>query len=172
MHLSVYTDYSLRILMYLADREDMPATIAEAAAQLQVSRNHLMKIVFRLGRGGYVQTLRGKSGGFRLARPPAEIGLGDVVRFTEADMVLVPCFEAGKTACTFLPDCELRRALQGALAAFAQVLDQYSIADLTRKQSPLHGLLSVAEETVGIPTSPPREPHAQRPVRRKRTSAA
>lgn len=79
-------------------------------------------------------------------------------------MVLVPCLAAGKAACTFLPDCELRRALQGALAAFAQLLDQYSIADLTRKQSPLRGLLSVAEEPVGNPNSPPTEPHALRPA--------
>lgn len=171
MHLSVYTDYSLRLLMYLAGREDRPATIAETAAQLQVSRNHLMKIVFRLGRGGYIRTLRGKSGGFRLARPPAEIGLGDVVRFTEADMVLVPCFEAGKAACTFLPDCELRRALQGALAAFAAVLDQYSIADLTRKQSPLHGLLSMAQEPAGMPTPSSPALQTRRSAKRKRAGA-
>ena len=167
MHLSVYTDYSLRLLMYLAGREEAPTTIAEAAAHLRVSRNHLMKIVFRLGRGGYIRTLRGKSGGFRLARPPTEIGLGDVVRFTEADMALVPCFETGKAACTFLPDCELRRALEGALAAFAQALDQYSIADLTRKQSPLRGLLSMAEEPVGIPNPTAAGLQARQSAKRK-----
>lgn len=156
MHLSVYTDYSLRLLMYLALKEEAPATIAEAAGHLQVSRNHLMKIVYRLGRGGYIRTLRGKSGGFHLARPPAEIGLGDVVRYTEADMALVPCFETGKAVCTFLPDCELRHALQGALAAFAQALDQYSIADLTRKRGPLRALLSMDRESAGNLDTPRR----------------
>jgi Rrf2 family transcriptional regulator, nitric oxide-sensitive transcriptional repressor len=163
VHLSVHTDYSLRLLMYLALKGEAPATVAEAADYLRVSRNHLMKVVYRLGRGGYVLTLRGKSGGFRLARPPAEISLGDVVRYTETDMSLVPCFANGELACTFLPDCQLRQAMHGALRAFITALDRTSVADLTRQRSPLQAVLAQHHGPVAALA---RERGGRRPAKR------
>lgn len=172
MHLTVYTDYSLRLLMYLALKDEASATVGEAAGHLRVSRNHLMKVVYRLGQGGYIRTVRGKSGGFRLARPPAEIGLGDVVRYTESDMALVPCFVTGEAVCTFLPDCELRHALHGALAAFAQVLDRYSIADLTRKRGRLRTLLSMDQDPGGALGRPHKGARSRHPRKRDQPAPA
>ena len=93
VRLTVYTDYSLRMLMYLAVKGDGLATIAEVADAYGISKAHLTKVAHQLGLAGYVETVRGKGGGLRLARPAERIGLGDVVRRTEPDMALVPCFE-------------------------------------------------------------------------------
>ena len=98
MRLTVYTDYALRLLMYLALKEDGLATIAEIADRYRISRNHLMKVAYELGLAGYVETVRGRGGGLRLAKPPESIWLGDVVRHTEQDMVLVPCFDSEAAA--------------------------------------------------------------------------
>lgn len=142
MRLTVYTDYSLRLLMYLALKDPGPATIVEVAERLQVSKNHMMKVVYRLGLGGYIRTLRGRSGGLRLARPASDIRLGDVVRYTESDMAVVPCFSPGGDAgCVLFPKCELRHALDEALRAFLEVLDRYTIADVTRQPRGLRALL-------------------------------
>jgi Rrf2 family nitric oxide-sensitive transcriptional repressor len=143
VRLTVQTDYALRLLMYLALNEPASATIGQAASSLLVSRNHLMKIVHRLGLGGFIHTLRGKSGGLRLARPSGDIRLGDIVRYTESDMALVPCFAPEGAACALLPQCVLRQALNGALAAFLQVLDRYSVADLTSNAAGLRALLAM-----------------------------
>ena len=114
MRLTVYTDYSLRMLMYLAVKSDGLATIAEVAVAYGISKAHLTKVAHQLGLAGFVETVRGKGGGLRLARPPTAIGLGDVVRHTEPDMALVPLLWAGARA---LPDCAglrpTRRALRG-----------------------------------------------------------
>lgn len=141
MRLTVYTDYSLRLLMYLALKDPEPATVEEVAGRLGVSKNHLTKVVYRLGLGGYVQTLRGRYGGLRLARPAKTISLGDVVRYTESDMAMVPCFGAGEANCVLFPKCDLRHALDEALRAFLEVLDGYSIADVTQSRSGLRALL-------------------------------
>ncbi|MFL5289295.1 MAG: Rrf2 family transcriptional regulator [Rhodopila sp.] len=141
------------------------ATIGEVAGRLQVSGNHLMKVVHRLGVGGYVQTLRGKSGGLRLARPASEIRLGDVVRYTESDMALVPCLSPVCGACAFLPECALRKALEAALKAFTQVLDGYSIADLTTKRGPLRALLAMQDDHIAVPTQNDRRNFRRRQFR-------
>ena len=93
MRLTVYTDYALRMLMYLALKEDELATIAEISVSYGISKNHLMKVAHQLGVAGYVETVRGRGGGLRLARRIEAIGLGEVVRFTEPDMAIVPCFK-------------------------------------------------------------------------------
>jgi len=93
LRLTVYTDYALRLLMYLALKEDQLATIAEIAKSFAISRNHLMKVAYQLGVAGYVETVRGRGGGLRLAKPAATIGLGDVVRCTEPDMAIASCFK-------------------------------------------------------------------------------
>lgn len=141
MRLTVYTDYSLRVLMYVALRPDRMVTISEIATSYGISRNHIMKVVYELGVGGYIETVRGQNGGMRLAKTPQDIGLGDVVRRCEPDMALVPCFEPLHAACVITPACKLKRALQRARDSFMSVLDEYSLADLTENREALSALL-------------------------------
>ena len=143
MRLTVYTDYALRLLMYLAVKDDGLATIAEVAERYDISRNHLMKVAHQLGLAGYVATVRGRSGGLRLARPAADINLGDVVRHTEQDMARVPCMSPVDAACAIRPSCRLKRALGRATAAFLDVLDEYSLGDLVKPRNALRGLLDL-----------------------------
>ena len=96
MRLTVYTDYALRVLMYLALKEDRLATITEIADSFGISKNHLTKVAHQLGVAGYVETVRGRGGGLRLARPIEAIGLGEVVRYTEPDMAIVACLKASR----------------------------------------------------------------------------
>ena len=154
MRLTVYTDYALRVLMYVAVKEDGLATIAEIAERYGISRNHLMKVAHQLGIAGYLETVRGRSGGLRLARPAADINLGDVVRYTEQDMALVPCMSPVDAACAIRPSCLLKRALDRAAAAFLGVLDEYSLSDLVK---PRHAL----RELLDLGTSPRRLAHAR-----------
>ena len=143
MRLTVYTDFSLRMLMFLALRGDRLATIAEIAKAYGISKNHLMKVAYQLGLAGYVETVRGKGGGLRLARRPQDIVLGEVVRRTEPDMALVPCFAPDDASCAIFPSCALRGALSGARDAFLAALDEHTLADLVRPRAPLQKLLSV-----------------------------
>src|ERR1039458_3982395 len=107
VRLTAYTDFSLRVLMFLAVKQDGLATIAEIAGAYRISKNHLMKVAHQLGVAGYVETVRGKGGGLRLARRPQDIVIGEVVRRTEPDMALVPCFAPDDASCTILPSCAL-----------------------------------------------------------------
>ena len=145
MRLTVYTDYALRVLMYVAVRPDPLPTIGQIADAYQISRNHLMKVVYELGQAGYLETVRGKNGGLRLARRPEEIGLGLLVRETEPDMALVPCFDPINAKCAITPACRLRGALAEARTAFLAVLDAYSLADLVSNREPLRQLLGAAD---------------------------
>lgn len=153
MRLTVYTDFSLRLLMYLALKDDGLATIAEVADSYGISKNHLMKVAHQLGVAGYVVTVRGRSGGLRLAKPLAAIGLGEVVRHTEPDLALVPCFEPVDAPCAIRRCCVLQRALDKARAAFLAVLDGYTLADLVQPRSSLQALLAIAP---AVPRKPPR----------------
>ncbi|WP_424136343.1 RrF2 family transcriptional regulator [Roseomonas chloroacetimidivorans] len=132
MRLTLYTDYALRSLIYLGLRPDRRVSIREIATAHRISENHLVKVVHQLGRGGFVETTRGKGGGLRLARPPGEIRIGDVVRFTEEDMALVACFQplAEGGGCALINVCRLQSLLGEALAAFMAVLDSRTLADL------------------------------------------
>jgi Rrf2 family nitric oxide-sensitive transcriptional repressor len=143
MRLTVHTDYALRMLMYLALKQDGLATISEIAARYGISKNHLMKVAYRLGTAGYIDTVRGRGGGLRLAKSAEAIGLGDIVRQTEPDMALVPCFKPVEANCAILPSCALRGALGRAGAAFLRVLDEYSLGDLVKQRAPLRNLLSI-----------------------------
>lgn len=143
MRLTVYSDYALRLLMYLAVRTDKLATIPEVAKAYSISANHLMKVVHQLGQAGYVETIRGRSGGMRLARPAAEIVLGEVVRFTEPDMDIVPCFQPENQSCPLRRACRLKGALDRARQAFLAVLDDYTIGDLTAVGAPLRLVLGI-----------------------------
>lgn len=144
MRLTVYTDYALRVLMFLALRENQLATIAEIAESYDISRNHLMKVAHQLGVAGYVETVRGRGGGLRLAKPVEAIGLGEVIRYTEPDMAIVACFEPLGTPCTISPCCVLRRALKKARDAFVAVLDDYTLGDLVQPRGQLTALLGIA----------------------------
>jgi Rrf2 family nitric oxide-sensitive transcriptional repressor len=142
LQLTRYTDYSLRVLIYLALEPERLVTIEEIARSYDISRAHLMKVVHQLGLRGYVETLRGRRGGLRLARPPQTIGVGAVVRESEESLALVECFEAGSD-CAIEPACGLRGALHEALEAFLAVLDRYTLADLVaRRRAPLLRLLA------------------------------
>jgi Rrf2 family nitric oxide-sensitive transcriptional repressor len=142
MRLTVYTDFSLRVLMYVALQPERRPTIAEVAASYGISKNHVMKVVHQLALAGYLATVRGQNGGMRLARPPQDIILGEIVRRTEPDMALVPCFAPTNAACVLLPACRLRRALHEARDAFLAVLDGYSLADLADNRADLGALLA------------------------------
>ena len=144
MRLTVYTDYSLRMLMYLAVRGDGRATIAKVADAYGISKAHLTKVAHQLGRAGYVGTVRGKGGGLTLAQPATAIRLGDVIRCTEPDMALVPCFEPMHGSCPIVPACGLRGALHEARQAFLAVLDRYCLDDLVQRRADLASLLHAA----------------------------
>ena len=142
MRLTVYTDYSLRVLMYVAVHVERRPTIAEISTSYGISKNHIMKVVHQLGVAGYIETVRGQRGGMRLARPAQSINLGEVVRRTEPDMALVPCFDPSNAICVLTPACKLRGALQRAQSAFLEVLDGYSLADLTDNADALRELFA------------------------------
>ena len=142
MRLTAYTDFSLRVLMYLALHPDRRPTIAEIAARYDISKAHLMKVVYQLGLAGYVETIRGKGGGLRLARAAKEIVIGEVVRHTEPDMHLVACFDPGAPACVISPACRLKGKLNEAKSAFLKVLDDCTLADVTANPAALDVLLA------------------------------
>jgi len=130
MRLSDYTDYTLRVLMCCAMQGERLLTIAGLAESLQVSKNHLMKIVNDLARQGMLETTRGRGGGIRLLRAPAEIRLGDVLRASETDFRLVECFDASTDTCTLTPDCRIKGVLHKALRAYFSELDGVTLADM------------------------------------------
>ncbi len=142
MRLTRYTDYSLRVLIYLAVRPDGFGTVQSIADAYQISRNHLMKVVQALSRRGYVDTVRGKGGGMRLRLPPGRINVGRVVRDMERDLELVECF-GPHNACVITPECTLKHVLSDALQAFLAVLDRHTLADLIDDAPALQRLLDV-----------------------------
>ena len=134
MQLTLYTDYSLRVLVYLSLYENSSSTISEIADYYQISRNHLVKVVHNLSLKNYIHSTRGKGGGLRLARPAAEIGVGDVIRDTEPNFHIVECFNTEPSAkiCNIEPVCKLKSILGKATDSFLSILDNYSIADVVK----------------------------------------
>ena len=149
MRLTIFTDYSLRVLIYLGAHrdEEQLATINDIAAAYGISENHLMKVVHNLARHGYVQTTRGKGGGMQLARAPEEINIGAVVRVTEDDMALVECFQDGPPKCPIVSACSLQAVLAEALHEFLAVLDRQTLADLLQPQAQLNKIFLAARVT-------------------------
>jgi Rrf2 family nitric oxide-sensitive transcriptional repressor len=140
MRLTTFSDYALRVMMYAGSVGDRLITIEETAKVYNVSRAHLMKVVNILTKTGYLKGVRGRTGGFTLARPPEQINLGAVIRETEPDFALVECFAAGNQ-CVITGSCRLPNVLNEALGAFVATLDRYTLADLMlteRDFRPLH----------------------------------
>jgi Rrf2 family nitric oxide-sensitive transcriptional repressor len=133
MRLTLYTDYSLRVLLYLAYKKDQIVTISELADFYKISRNHLVKVVHNLGLQGYIHTLRGKNGGLRLARPAEDIIIGHVVRSMEPDFDLLECFNSADDNCVITKTCSLKAVLFNARDTFLGVLDKFTVADAVKK---------------------------------------
>ncbi|HEX6704850.1 MAG TPA: Rrf2 family transcriptional regulator [Albitalea sp.] len=141
MKLTVFTDYSLRVLLYLAAEPSRRATIAEIAKTFDISESHLTKVVHLLGRQGWIDTVRGKGGGIVLAKAPHDIRIGKVVRDTEGAAVPAECFTEDGGHCAIGNCCELKSVLAEAVAAFYAVLDHYTLADISRNRRMLGKVL-------------------------------
>ncbi|MGB5396512.1 MAG: Rrf2 family transcriptional regulator [Gammaproteobacteria bacterium] len=144
MRLTTFTDYALRVLIYLGTHSDQRAAVGEIADAYGISRNHLMKVILFLAAEGYVVTMRGKGGGVALKLDPQRIRIGDVVRKAEADSVLVECFSPADSHCRIERSCVLRSAFYKAQQAFYAVLDTYTLADLIVNRKSLHKMLRIA----------------------------
>jgi Rrf2 family transcriptional regulator, nitric oxide-sensitive transcriptional repressor len=160
VRLTNYTDYTLRMLIYLALKTEGRATIAEISARYGIAETHLMKVAHELGIAGDIETIRGKGGGLRLARRPEAIRVGEIVRRTEPDLAIVPCFSE-QAVCAIEPECVLQRAMQKALQTFLAELDGYSLADLVAPRRKLSALLDIQ------PSDPGRGPEAGRRTRKR-----
>ncbi len=143
MRLTTFTDYSLRVLVFLAADSPRRATIGEIARAFDISENHLMKVVHLLGKEGVLANVRGKGGGLELAKSPSAINVGKVVRMTEGHPVPAECFDRERNACVITPICRLRGVLGEAVRAFYEVLDRYTLADLVRNRHALAKVLFV-----------------------------
>jgi Rrf2 family transcriptional regulator, nitric oxide-sensitive transcriptional repressor len=153
MRLTTFSDYSLRVLMYLGVHDERLVTIGEVARAYGVSESHLVKVVHHLARHGHIVTTRGKGGGMRLARPPEKINVGKVVRGSEDNLTLVECFDRRTSDCRIEPACALKGVLGRAVDAFFGILDGYTLADLVVTKARLTHLLvrSDARRRVNAP---------------------
>ena len=142
MHLTVFSDYTLRVLMYLALDRTRLATIPEIADAYGISENHLMKVVHRLAQAGLVESVRGKGGGVRLALAPEEIRLGGIVRASEGSAPIVECLSDVAATCRIAPACRLAAVLSRAFEALYATLDEYTLADLVQSPRGLKVLLT------------------------------
>mgnify|MGYP002623746796 CR=1 FL=1 len=145
MRLTNYSDYSLRVLLYLSLNSERLSTIKEIAESYRISKNHLMKVVHHLVLAGYVESVRGRSGGLRLAKDPSKINLGKVVRETEDDFKIVECFDSDTNTCRIADACKLKHILGEALFSFMKTLDKYTLQDLVSPQNKLKKSLELIE---------------------------
>ncbi|MDA3129239.1 Rrf2 family transcriptional regulator [Aliibacillus thermotolerans] len=149
MQLTLYTDYSLRVLIYL---ETVPSnqltSIKEIANAYQISYHHLTKVGHELAKLGLIESIKGRNGGIRLAKKPHEINIGWVVRHTEDNLTLVECFDENSNQCVLSGHCRLKGILHEALQAYLHVLDKYTLADLTSNRSMLQELLLSSQPPV------------------------
>ncbi len=144
MRLTLHTDYALRVLMFAGVGGGELSTIGEIVDHFDISKGHVMKVVHALGQKGYLETIRGKNGGIRLARTPAQISVGAVVRDMEEELGVLGCLQGEQNFCRIENCCVLRGALRDATNAFLAVLDQFTIEDLVKPRRPLARLLGIA----------------------------
>ena len=142
MRLNTQTDYALRLLMHLAVNSARLVTIQEVSDRFSISRNHLMKLASALTHEGFVTSVRGRSGGLKLAKPPEQITVGAVVRCMENDFAMVECFQTGRGQCLITPVCRLKGVINGAVAAFLAELDRSTLADPVQGNAPLERMLA------------------------------
>lgn len=136
MRLTSFTDYTLRTLLYLSAHRDRLVTIQDIADVHAISKNHLMKVVYQLGQSGLVETVRGRNGGLRLGREPAEINIGQLIRETETDFYMAECFDRDHNTCPLTGDCRLKSALGQATRAYLDVLDRLTLQDMLPGAAP------------------------------------
>ena len=129
MRLATFTDYGLRVLMRLAGAPEQAVSTGQIASEFAISQHHLAKVVSDLGRGGFVRSERGRTGGLRLMRPAHEITLGEVVRHLERKFAIVECFRADGGACVLMPGCRLKKHLARARETFLAELETVTIAE-------------------------------------------
>ena len=141
MKLTTFSDYTLRVLMFLALNRDRLATIPEIATAYDISENHLMKVVHQLARSGVIESVRGKGGGIRLAREPEAIRLGQIVRASEGSAPIVECLSDDAATCRIAPACRLTNILVRAFDALYAALDDYTLADLVKTPRALETIL-------------------------------
>jgi Rrf2 family transcriptional regulator, nitric oxide-sensitive transcriptional repressor len=144
MRLTSFTDYSLRVLIFVAAQHEARTTIAEVARAFDISENHLTKVVHFLGKRGFLANVRGRGGGLALAKPASQIGIADVVREAEGTMVPAECFDA-EDSCAIAPVCRLRHVLADAMKAFYAVLAQYTLEDVAGNRGELAKILFPAQ---------------------------
>lgn len=132
MQLTLYSDYSLRVLLYLSRMPKQTITILEIANFYQISKNHLVKVVHHLARLGLISSIQGKGGGIQLNPACYELTLGAILRKTEPDFKLAECFDKIKNRCVLTNHCKLQKIFQQALQAFLEVLDNYTLADISK----------------------------------------
>ncbi|MGF6899642.1 Rrf2 family transcriptional regulator [Paraburkholderia sp. GAS348] len=157
MRLTDYTDYALRVLLYLAVRGEGLSTIQDISDAYGISKNHLMKVVQQLGELGWVETVRGRNGGLRLAEQTNALTVGEIVRATETDFALVGCFpdpQGERRACVITPQCRIRGALEAARNAFLAELDRYTIGEVAKPHRPLAALLGLSTIIPIVPVAP------------------
>lgn len=145
MRLTAYTDYSLRTLIYLAMNREQLVTIQDIADAHSIAKNHLTKVVHRLGTLGYIETVRGRNGGLRIGREPAEINIGEVVRNTESDFYMAACFDLASAGCMYSSACALKGVLGEATSAFLGVLDAVTLEQMLPK-APARGRAAKADK--------------------------
>lgn len=151
MKLTTYTNYALRSLQLAALKAPNRVKVDDVVKVHGLARPHIVKIVHELGRAGYLETIRGRGGGFLLARPPEEIVIGEVVRLTEGPLDVVECFNPEKNTCPLIGICKLSKAMQKATKAFMDVLDDLTLADISSNKSELLARIAPIEEGIVVP---------------------
>jgi Rrf2 family nitric oxide-sensitive transcriptional repressor len=139
-------------MQLVALRAPAIVTVDDVARAHRISKSHLVKVANELGRRGYVETIRGRRGGMRLARPAEQITVGEIIRWAEAPLELVECFNAETNTCPLLGICHLSRGLQRALRAFLSVLDDLTIADIAFNRAALLDRLTASEQSPAVGT--------------------
>lgn len=148
MRLTHHSNYAMRLLMYCALMDKPVCRIADVAEAFGISENHLTKIAQRLSQIGVIETVRGRNGGVYLAKAPEDINIGEIIRVTEENLILVECFAEETNTCPLTSACRFKRILQQGLMAFLAVLDGYTLADLVVAPDQLKPLMNLVDAAV------------------------